>query len=75
MMRLAVAFLMDPGVAELLATGGAAKLRANRRIFSNLDKSYAAALAFIAGLATIEPKGGHHVVEMIRVLKVNKVRN
>ena len=32
----------------------------------------AAARAFIAGLATIEPKGGHHVVEMIRLLKGNK---
>ena len=32
----------------------------------------AAARAFIAGLATIEPKGGHRVVEMIRLLKGNK---
>ena len=32
----------------------------------------AAARAFIAGLATIEPKGGHQVVEMIRLLKGNK---
>ena len=32
----------------------------------------AAARAFIADLATIEPKGGHHVVEMNRLLKSNK---
>ena len=31
-----------------------------------------AARAFIAGTATIAPKGGHHLVEMIRLLKGNK---
>jgi hypothetical protein len=32
----------------------------------------AAARAFIAGLATITPKGGHYVVEIIRLLNGNK---